>query len=262
MPLFDQSHRLVGMLHVPALPGTPAHSMDIDAIVDHVVSEAQTLIAAGFNALLLENMHDAPYLKGQVGPEIVASMTTVARAVRAETTLPLGIQILAAANREALAVAKAAGLQFLRAEGFVFGHVADEGYIDACAGELLRYRKLIGAEDVQVFCDLKKKHSSHAVTADVSLFETAQAAEFFQADGVIVTGTATGAPADPADLHEVKAATKLPLLVGSGITPESVAEALEVADGVIVGSSIKQDGHWANPIDLDAAKRVVEAVGT
>jgi len=262
MPLFDQSHRLVGMLHVPALPGTPAHSMDITAIVDHVVSEAQTLIAAGFNALLLENMHDAPYLKGQVGPEIVASMTTVARAVRAETTLPLGIQILAAANREALAVAKAAGLQFLRAEGFVFGHVADEGYIDACAGELLRYRKLIGAEDVQVFCDLKKKHSSHAVTADVSLAETAQAAEFFQADGVIVTGTATGAPADPADLDEVKAATKLPLLVGSGITPESVAEALEVADGVIVGSSIKQDGHWANPIDLDAAKRVVEAVGT
>lgn len=102
--------------------------------------------------------------------------------------IPLGIQILACGNKQALAVAKACQLQFIRAEGFVFGHVADEGYTDACAGDLLRYRKQIEADNILVFTDLKKKHSSHAITQDVSLLETAKASEFFLTDGIIITG--------------------------------------------------------------------------
>lgn len=101
---------------------------------------------------------------------------------------PCGIQILASANRQALAVAKAVDLQFIRAEGFVFSHIADEGFTDACAGDLLRYRKHIDAKNVLVFTDLKKKHSSHTITTDVSLAETAHAAEFFMSDGIILTG--------------------------------------------------------------------------
>lgn len=108
---------------------------------------------------MVENMHDIPYLNRQVGPEIVASMSVVCNEVKKEVNnLPCGIQILAGANKEALAVAKAAGLQFIRAEGFVFSHIADEGTMNSDAGELLRYRKQIEADDILVFTDIKKKH--------------------------------------------------------------------------------------------------------
>jgi len=261
MRLDRQSCSLIAMLHVPALPGTPGHALEIDQIISHVCEEATILAALGYHGLLLENMHDLPYLNGGVGPEITACMTAVAAAVRRETSLALGIQILAAANQEALAVARAASLQFIRAEGFVFGHLADEGYIESCAGPLLRYRRQINATDIRVFCDIKKKHSSHAITADLSLAETARAAEFFHADGLIVTGNTTGEPPTTAELCEVRQASSLPLVVGSGVTADNIASFLETADSVIVGSAIKQQGNWARPIDSDRAARLVEAAG-
>src|SRR6185436_15540194 len=141
-------------------------------------------------------MHDRPYAKRVIGPEIPAAMTAVGRAVRAAVKLPLGVQVLAGANREALAVALACGATFIRAEGFVFAHVADEGLMEADAAELLRYRRAIGADAIAVFADVKKKHSAHAITADVGVVESALAAEFALADGVILTGTATGREAD------------------------------------------------------------------
>ena len=108
---------------------------------------------------MLENMHDIPYLNRQVGSEIVASMSVICNEVKKEVkNLPCGVQILAGANKEALAVAKAAGLDFIRAEGFVFSHIADEGTMNSDAGEVLRYRKQIEADDVLVFTDIKKKH--------------------------------------------------------------------------------------------------------
>ena len=203
-------------------------------------------------------MHDRPYLKGAVGPEIVAAMTAVGRAVREAVDLPLGVQVLAGANREALAVALACDAVFVRVEGFVFAHVADEGWIDASAGELLRYRRAIGAEHVAVFADLKKKHSAHAVTADVSLAETAKAAEFFLADGVIVTGTSTGEPASPQDVAEVRNATSRPVLVGSGLTPQNLAQ-LASAHAYLVGSSVKQGGLWSNGLEPAACEAVAKA---
>jgi hypothetical protein len=159
------------------------------------------------------------------------------------------VQILAGANREALAVALAAGLQFVRVEGFVFAHVADEGLIESCAGELLRYRRMIGADDVQVFADIKKKHSAHAITADVDLAETAKAAGFFGADGVIVTGTATGAETDPAEVRAVRRAVELPVLVGSGVTLDNLDHFVGTAHGLIVGSHFKEEGRWQRPVD-------------
>src|SRR5262249_56815194 len=130
----------------------------------------------------------------------------------------LGGRVRGGAGGGGRAVAPAAGAGFGRAGGFVFAHVADEGLIESSAGALLRSRRAIGAEDVKVFVDVKKKHAAHAVTADVSIEETAHAAEFFLADGVIVTGTATGRPADPAEVRAVRAAVGIPVLVGSGIT--------------------------------------------
>lgn len=118
-------------------------------------------------------MHDVPYIQNEhIGPEVIASMARVSAEIKQILpNTPCGVQVLASANYQALAVAKAANLQFIRAEGFVFSHVADEGFTDACAGQLLRYRKQIDAENVLIFTDLKKKHSSHSITNDVSLLE-------------------------------------------------------------------------------------------
>ena len=256
--MFGARRALVGMLHVPALPGTPRAAHDVAALAATARAEAETYAAAGFHGLLLENMHDRPYLRGAVGPEVVAALAVVARAVGEAVALPTGIQILAGANREALAVAHAAGASFVRVEGFVFAHVADEGIIDSDAGDLLRYRRAIGADRVKVFADIKKKHSSHALTADVNLVETARAAELFLADGLIVTGLRTAHEADPAEVAEVAAATALPTLVGSGITAQNVGR-YGAADALIVGSSVKRDGLWSNPLDRERLDQLVAA---
>lgn len=259
--ILGREKALVGMIHVQALPGTPRHQMSIDEIARIATDEATILADAGFDALIIENMHDVPYLRREVGPEIIAAMTRIGLAVRAAAPdLPLGVQVLAGANRAALAVAQAIGARFIRAEGFVFASVADEGLLDeADAGPLLRYRKSIGADDIAILADIRKKHSSHAITADISLAEMATATAFFSADGVIVTGTATGEPTSVDEVRAVRSAmTDTMLLVGSGVTPDTAADLLTHADALIVGSALKQDGVWSNPIDPDRAQAFVD----
>jgi membrane complex biogenesis BtpA family protein len=255
---FGAPRALIGMLHLGALPGTPAASHSIEKLIQQTLTEARIYREAGFTALAIENMHDRPYLKGGVGPEITAAMTAVAREVKRETGLVLGVQVLAGANREALACAHASAADFVRVEGFVYAHVADEGVIESCAGDLLRYRRAIGAERVSVFADIKKKHSAHAITADVSLVETAKAAEFFLADGVIVSGASTGQPASPDEVQDVARAVTVPVLVGSGVTAANLSQ-FSTAHGFIVGSSVKQGGVWSNPMDRDAVRALARA---
>lgn len=251
---------IIGMIHVDPLPGTPKFNSAMPEIIAKAKAEARLYQEAGLDALAIENMHDIPYLNKTVGPEIVAAMAVVGYEVKNVTGLPCGVQVLAGANKEALAVALAAGLDFIRAEGFVFGHVADEGYIDACAGEVLRYRRQIGAEHILVLTDIKKKHSAHAVTADVDIVETAHAAEFFLSDGVIVTGVATGQEASLEEVEQVKAAAQIPVLVGSGVTVENVERYLAVADALIIGSYFKRGGHWTQGVEVERVKRFMEKV--
>lgn len=227
-------------------------------IAARAVDEARIYQAGRFHGLIVENMHDRPYLKSAVGPEITAAMTAVGAEVRRAVSLPLGIQILAGANESSIAVAHACGAAFVRVEGFVFAHVADEGLIESSAGALLRYRKAIGAEQVRVFADIKKKHSAHAITRDVDIVETAKAAEFFQADGVIVSGIATGAEADPAEVEAVSAAVAIPTIIGSGITAANITR-YPAADAFIIGSSVKRDGIWSNAVDEARVAAIVEA---
>lgn len=251
--LFSSAKPVIAMIHLGALPGTPAHELPLADIEKQALHEAKIFRAAGVHGLMLENMHDTPYLRGKVGPEIVASMAIIARAVKQASRLPCGIQILAGANLEAMAVAHAAGLDFIRAEGFAFAHVADEGIIESSAAELLRYRRMIGADNVQVWTDVKKKHSSHAITADVDIGETAHAVEFMRGDAVIVTGVATGDAPQSADVLAVKKKTRLPVYLGSGVTAANLKSFFATADGFIVGSEFKQGGHWARGVE---AKRV------
>lgn len=253
--------KLIGMVHLGATPGTPFATEHPDRIVEQAVAEAKALSTAGFDAISLENMHDAPYVHGDdLGPEVVALMARAMAAVRAEVSVPVGLQILSGGNRHALACALVSGGAFIRCENFVFSHVADEGLLaKAEAGGLLRYRKSIGAEHIPVYCDIKKKHASHALTGDLGLADIAEGAEFFGADGVIVTGSATGHATPIDDISEAAMGTSLPVLVGSGVTPESLPAIFEHADAAIVGSWIKSDGSWKNPVDPDRAARMVAA---
>ena len=260
MKLFATAKPVVAMIHLGALPGTPACRRSLREIETQALREAKLYREAGVHGLMLENMHDTPYLRGHVGPEIVAAIAIVARAVKDAAGLPCGLQILAAANTEAIAVAHAAGLDFIRAEGFAFAHVADEGIIQSSAAELLRYRRAIGADHVQVWADVKKKHSSHAITADVAIGETAHAVAFMRGDAVIVTGAVTGDAPQPADVHAVKQATRLPVYLGSGVTAENIGTFLGEADGFIVGSEFKTGGHWSGKVDAKRVGRFMSAV--
>lgn len=258
--LFRSRQPVIAMIHVGALPGTPASTHSLAEIERQAMREAKVYRAAGVDGVMLENMHDTPYLRGGVGPEIVAAMAIIARAVKAAAALPCGLQILAAANRESLAVAHAAGLDFIRAEGFAFAHVADEGFIQSSAAELLRYRRAIGAERVQVWADVKKKHSSHAITADVDIGSTAHAVEFMRGDAVIVTGAVTGDAPSVEDVAAVKRATHLPVLLGSGVTAGNVAGFRAQADGFIIGSEFKRGGHWSGAVDPKRVARFLRAL--
>jgi len=259
--LFSSPKPVVGVIHVGALPGTPRGSQSVKELVRSAGEEARIYRECGVDGIYIENMHDVPYLKGEVGPEIVAAMTAIGVEVKNECQLPVGIQILAGANIEAMAVAHAANLDFIRAEGFAYAHVADEGIIEASAAKLLRYRKMIGAERVQVWADIKKKHSAHAITADVSLGETAETVEFMGADCVIVTGSATGQAPKVADVQEAKTHCHLPVFLGSGISESNIEQFYSEADGFIIGSSFKIDGLWSNTIDPARVIRFIHKLG-
>jgi len=255
--LFTHSKPVIGVIHVGALPGTPRGSKSVAELVRQAQEEARVYRECGVDGVIIENMHDVPYLKGEVGPEIVAAMTAIGVEVKSECRLPVGIQILAGANIEAMAVAHAAGLDFIRAEAYAYAHVADEGLIEASAAKLLRYRKMIGAERVQVWTDVKKKHSAHAITADVSLGQTAETVEFMGADCVIVTGSVTGEAPQVADVKEAKCHCQLPVFLGSGITEANIDQFYNEADGFIIGSYFKVDGLWSNTIDPTRVTQLV-----
>ena len=247
--LFHNLKPVIGVIHVGALPGTPAGKLSMRELVKLAVQEAGLYRSGGVDGVIIENMHDVPYLRGRVGEEIVAAMAVIGQAVKAECELPVGVQILAGANLAAMAVAHAAGLDFIRVEGYVFAHIADEGWIESSAAELLRYRKQIGAERVRVWADVKKKHASHAVTSDVTLGATAAAVEFMGGDAVIVSGGTTGEPPQLEDVQEAKAHCSLPVVLGSGVDANNISRFYQSADGFIIGTFFKVEGNWANTVD-------------
>lgn len=253
---------IIGMVHVGPLPGTPFHDGEtIELFVARAIDDAKALARAGFDAIIVENMHDRPYVHGdRLGPETTAHMTRLVHEVVNAADLPIGVQILSGGNRHALAVAQATSSQFIRCENFVFSHVADEGLLaEAEAGPLLRYRKSIGAENIPVFCDIKKKHASQALTADLSIGQFAEGAAFFGADGLIITGSSTGHPTSLGDVQEAAKASGLPVFVGSGVNPDDAAGLLTAASGLIVGSFVKRDGLWTNSVDPERAAALVKA---
>lgn len=248
---------LVGMVHLLPTPGSPGWSRSMTALLERARRDAGRLVEGGCDALIVENMADLPYLKGAVRPETVAAMTLAVDRV-ADLGVPVGLQVLAAANRQALGVAAAAPVAFLRVEAFAYGHLADEGWMDACAGELMRARAELGL-DVAIWADVQKKHAAHAATADLSLADLCHGAVFCGADVLIVTGRATGDPTALADVVEARSAG-VPVAVGSGVTPESAGALASTAQALIVGSALKVGGRWREEVEPDRVRAIKAAM--
>lgn len=256
--MFKRKCSLIGMIHALPLPGSSHYGGDMEQIVAAALNDARIYEAQGVDALLIENMHDVPYLKGFVEPETTAALAVLATRIKSHINLPLGIQILAAANLEALGVAVACNLDFIRVEGFVYAHVGDEGIHESCAAQLIRRRSQLKADHIAIYADIKKKHSAHAITADTTIAETAHTAEFFRADGVVITGVSTGSAANIEELKSVRQATTTKVLVGSGITADNLNSYAPYCDAVIVGTDCKQDGIWQNPVDPQRVAQLVK----
>jgi uncharacterized protein len=259
--IFRRPKPVLAMVHTGPSPGAPGYR-SVECTVERAVAEAKLFAELGVDGLVLENMHDFPCVhERHQGPEVAAFMTRVAVCVKRQVgQLPVGLQVLFQANRTALAVALAAQCDFIRAEGWTYAHVSDKGIAEACAGEVLRYRHAIGADQIPVFADLKKKHAAHAWTADVPIEEMARMMDLHRADGVVVTGPSTGLEPDYEDLQSVRLATGLPLLIGSGVSPENIERFAPLADGFIVGSAFKEGGHWDAPVCERRVRAVMDAV--
>lgn len=257
--IFRKPKPVLAMVHTGPSPGAPGYR-SVEAAVERAMAEAKLYAALGVDGLVLENMHDFPTLhEREQGPEVAAFMTRVAVCVKRQVgQLPVGLQILFQANRTALAVALAAQCDFVRAEGWIYAHVSDKGVAEACAGEVLRYRRAIGAGKIPVFADIKKKHAAHAWTADVPLAEMAEQMQLHRADGIVVTGARTAEEPSCEDLRAVRAATTLPVLVGSGVTAENFEALSECADGFIVGSAFKEGGLWNAPVCEHRVRHILE----
>ncbi len=261
LDLFPGPKPVIAMIHTGPSPGSPGY-VCMDSIIDRAVAEAEMYIEAGADGLMVENMHDFPCIhEREMGPEVAAFMTRVAYAVkRRAPDHPVGVQILFQANRTALAVALAAGCDFIRAEGWTHAHISDKGIADASAGMVVRYREAIHACHIPILADVKKKHAAHAWTADLSPADIARGMELHLADGIIVSGTHTGEMPSVEDLRSIREATRLPILVGSGACAENVETLAEVADGFIVGSALKEGGIWHAPVSEDRVNAFMEAV--
>lgn len=254
---------LAAMIAVLPLPGAPRYAGDDDQIVAQALSDLRHYLEAGVDAIVLENSHDLPYVKAPLPPRAVELMKRAAQEVRKGFDGPIGIQMLEAANETALEIAHAAGLDFLRVEGYVFAHVGGAGLIEGCAGKLLRQRKELGCEHVKIFGDVKKKHCSHALTSDLDILDEIKQAEFFLVDGVIVTGARTTEPPAAAELRRVKKHARVPVIIGSGMTPENIKRYFPLADGFIVGSTFREAGQFLGSLErkrLDAFMKVFRSL--
>jgi len=250
--------QIIGMLHVPALPGAPRNELHFQAIIDWVVKDAEALVSGGVDGLLVENFGDIPFYPGRVPPHTVAFLTAVAREVRRRTPLPIGINVLRNDAESALAVAAAVEAEFIRVNVHTGARVTDQGLIEGRAHDTLRYRKLLGS-NIHIFADVDVKHSAPLAARAIEE-EIEDAVSRGCADGIIVSGSGTGRQTNPADLRRAKsAAGEVPVYAGSGVDARSVATVLRIADGVIVGTALKYSGITTNRVDPDLVQALVRA---
>jgi membrane complex biogenesis BtpA family protein len=219
--------------------------------------EATALATGGADGIIIENFHDAPFTRGTVDPAVVSAMSLAVKRIRQLVTLPIGINVLRNDAISAMAIACCTDAQFIRVNVLTGVTVTDQGLIEGCAYELLRYRRSLGV-DVKIFADVCVKHGTSL--SGSSLVQQAQeTVERGQADGLIISGLMTSYPPLVSDLQALHK-LPVPVMVGSGATQENVGQFLPWCDGVIVASSLKRHGQNHQPIDPTRVERFVEVV--
>lgn len=252
---------LLGVIHLDPLPGSPRFGGDLPAVIDGASRDAEALARAGFDAVIVENFGDAPFFRGRVGVETVASMAVICDAVRRASSLPLGVNVLRNDGESAFAIAAATGARFIRVNVLVGARVTDQGLIEGDAATLLRARMRMGAAGVSIAADVDVKHSVPLGARALSPEDEAlEAVERALADAVIVTGSRTGSEADVAVIERVrKAVPHTPVWLGSGARHETAEAWLRYVDGIIVGSALRADGRAGGRIDAERARTFVAA---
>ncbi len=250
---------LIGMIHLPALPGSPNYRGDFEAIIRFAEKEAKTIYKSGFGGIMIENLGDVPYFPDHVPNETIAALAIVADRIKSNTKLPVGVNVLRNDAHAAIAIAVAAQLAFIRVNILTGAAVTDQGLIQGQAHSLLRERQRLRGEHVAILADIRVKHAEPLVERDLAQ----EVEEFFEramCSAIIVSGTGSGKPVDLEFLQQVRqAAAQRPILIGSGLNAGNVTAMLAIADGAIVGSSIKEDGLIQNPIDRRRAEELVKA---
>ena len=258
--LFSAASRtLIGVVHLGPLPGSPGWKGDLDKILQHAVDDAIAYEHGGAHALFIENFGDVPFTKGAVGPETVAAMTAAGRAVRQAVQLPIGFNVLRNDGRAALAVCAACDGSFIRINVHTGAMLTDQGLIEGDAFHTLRYRASI-CPQAKILADV---HVKHAVPlGDWSIENSARdTLERGLADALIVSGTGTGMATEVGDVQRVRTACpRAKILLGSGVTLENVQEYMPIADGFIVGTSLKKGGTLHNAVDPKRVAALAKAM--
>ena len=259
--IFRTAKPVIGMVHCWPMPGAPGYQgYGMRDIIRQAQSDAEALIAGGCDGIIVENMWDIPFRAGaHIPPESIAAHAVVAAAVRDVCPLPMGINLVHNGGVALLAIAIAARAEFIRVCMFTGAGVWDAGSFDeGCAADLLRRRTELHAESIKILADVDKKHSVRFPGIDLATH--IEWTRFFGADALIVSGRMTGDAPDLGKVREAKAlAGDRPIIIGSGADAGNIAAFMSVADGVIVGSSIKQGGAIAEPVDVERVKRFVDA---
>jgi len=255
--LFTSNRPIVGMIHLLPLPESPAYAGSLDAIYARALREAAALQSAGVDALIVENLGDEPYLPAELTPAQLALMAAVARDVIRAVSIPVGINCQFNAWQSEIAVAHACRAAFIRVEVFVDTVVMAQGLVHPCSAQIRRYRQNLGAQSVALWADIQTKYTRNLLPQSIE--QSAQDAQAAGADVLIVTGAATG-KATPLDVvAQVKKVARIPVVVGSGTTADNVSQVLGIADGAIVGSSLKEGGRAENEVSAQAAKAFMAA---
>lgn len=249
--LFESRWPLIATLHFPPLPGAPRYAGNWRELRRRVCQDAEAYVAGGVDAVLLENFGDAPFFPGSVPPVTLTHFAALAVELRERIPLPLGINLLRNDASGALAIACAAGAQFIRVNVLCGARVTDQGLVQGTAHQVLRERAQFGSPQIQILADVQVKHSAALAPRGMEE-EVGETFERGGADAIIVTGRATGAAVDPATLELARgAAGRRTVLIGSGVTDSNVMQLARFADGFIVGSFLKQGGDVQAPVDID-----------
>lgn len=270
----------------------------LDRVGERAVREARTLEKAGFEGLIVENFGDAPFYKNRVPPETIAAMSVISAAVRQMVKIPVGVNVLRNDGLSAHAIASVTGCEFIRVNILSGIAATDQGLIETDAAELLREKARLDS-NVLIFADALVKHAvtlnSRSLELSIEEVVTRSGADAVVLTGATtgravdeemlkvleqmnarrISGNRVNGSKKVGANKKSKAGrghskkqsansqsghgTWAPVYFGSGSTPDNIGRLLKIGHGVIVGSTLRQDGVAGYPLDASRIRSFVRA---